>query len=53
MITDTFRTQAGLVQFTRDGAGRVTGFVLQGNRVKHVKFRKDLPASGASSSAAR
>jgi CubicO group peptidase (beta-lactamase class C family) len=53
MITDTFRTQAGLVQFTRDGGGRVTGFVLQGNRVKHVKFRKDLPASGSSSSAAR
>jgi CubicO group peptidase (beta-lactamase class C family) len=53
MITDTFRTQAGLVQFTRDVAGRVTGFVLQGNRVKHVKFRKDLAASGSSSSAAR
>ncbi|MEX1129998.1 MAG: serine hydrolase domain-containing protein [Vicinamibacterales bacterium] len=53
MITDTFRTQAGLVQFTRDGAGRVTGFVLQGNRVKHVKFRKDTPASGSSASDAR
>jgi hypothetical protein len=47
VVKDTFRAQPGLVQFTRDGAGRVTGFVLQGNRVKHVKFRKDAPASGS------
>ncbi|MEX1129992.1 MAG: hypothetical protein WEB50_15585 [Vicinamibacterales bacterium] len=53
MIADTFRAQPGIVQFTRDSAGRVTGFVLQGNRVKHVKFRKDAPASGSSTSDAR
>ncbi|HJR58071.1 MAG TPA: serine hydrolase domain-containing protein [Vicinamibacterales bacterium] len=41
LIKDAFRSQPGIVQFTRDGQGRVTGFLLQGNRVKHVKFWKE------------
>lgn len=41
LIKDSFRVQPGVLQFTRDAAGRVTGFVLQGNRVKNVKFWKE------------
>jgi CubicO group peptidase (beta-lactamase class C family) len=44
MFRDTFRSQAGVLQFTRDAAGRVTGFVLQGGRVRHVKFSKEIMA---------
>lgn len=53
LITDAFRAQSGVVQFTRDAAGHVTGFLLEGNRVRHVKFSKDRSTSGSSSSAAR
>jgi CubicO group peptidase (beta-lactamase class C family) len=45
LVADTFRAMPGIVQFTRDAAGRVSGFTLQGNRVKHVKFSKDPPAT--------
>lgn len=49
LVKDTFRSQPGVVQFTRDPEGRVAGFVLQGGRVKHVKFWKQsaTPASAA------
>ena len=39
---DTFRTAPGVFEFTRDAAGRISGFLLQGNRVKNMKFRKDV-----------
>ena len=49
MFRDAFRsTQVGVFQFTRDKAGRIDGVVLQGGRVRHVKFRKDLAAAPGS-----
>ena len=42
LVKDTFRTMPGVVQFTRDAGGRVTGFLLQGGRVKNVKFWKEI-----------
>ena len=44
MFRDTFRAPAGIFQFSRDAAGRIDGFVLQGGRVRHVKFSKDIMA---------
>ena len=41
MFKDSFRSPGGVLQFSRDAAGRVSGFVLQGGRVRHVKFWKD------------
>ena len=48
MFRDTFRSPAGVFQFTRDAAGRIDGFLLQGGRVRHVKFRKDPGAAPGS-----
>lgn len=45
LVVDTFRAMPGVVQFTRDAAGRVSGFTLQGNRVKNVKFSKEASAA--------
>ena len=41
LIKDTFRVPPGVLRFTRDETGRVTGFVLQGNRIKNVAFWKE------------
>jgi hypothetical protein len=41
MFKDSFRTSSGVMQFARDAAGRVSGFQLQGGRVRHLKFWKD------------
>jgi CubicO group peptidase (beta-lactamase class C family) len=41
VIADTFTGQPGTFTFVRDGAGRVTGFLLDAGRVRHVKFRRD------------
>lgn len=41
---DAFRAAPGVFEFTRDAGGRVSGFLLQGNRVKNVKFWKDQSA---------
>ena len=44
LFKDSFRTQPGVMQFTRDSTGRVTGFLLEGGRVRHLKFWKDTSA---------
>ena len=44
MFKDSFRSPAGVIQFSRDAAGRVSGFQLQGGRVRQVKFWKDTSA---------
>ena len=44
LFKDSFRTQAGVLQFTRDSAGRISGFLLEGGRVRHLKFWKDTSA---------
>ncbi|HVL65694.1 MAG TPA: serine hydrolase domain-containing protein [Vicinamibacterales bacterium] len=49
VVRDTFRTGGQVFQFTRDGSDRVSGFVLQGGRVKHVKFWKELSPARSSS----
>ena len=48
-VKDTFRGMPGALQFTRDASGRVTGFLLQGGRVKNVKFWKELTPARSSS----
>jgi CubicO group peptidase (beta-lactamase class C family) len=40
-VPDTFVSQAGALRFTRNSAGRVTGFTLEAGRVLGVKFWKD------------
>ena len=44
IVKDSFRAPVGVVQFSRDAAGRVSGFMLQGGRVRNLKFWKDATA---------
>ena len=44
MFKDSFRSPTGVIQFSRDAAGRVSGFQLQGGRVRQVTFWKDTSA---------
>jgi hypothetical protein len=41
LISDTFASQPGVIRFTRDAAGTVTGFVLEAGRVRGMKFWKE------------
>ena len=41
LFLDTFSSPAGVIRFTRDAQGRVTGFVLEAGRVRGMKFWKD------------
>jgi CubicO group peptidase (beta-lactamase class C family) len=41
LFKDSFSSPTGVMQFGRDAAGRVSGFQLQGGRVRHLKFWKD------------
>jgi CubicO group peptidase (beta-lactamase class C family) len=41
LIADTFTGQPGTITFVRDGSGRITGFLLDDGRVRHVKFRRE------------
>ena len=45
IVVDTFSTPLGTIRFVRDG-GRITGFVLDGGRVRRMKFTK-VPTSGS------
>jgi CubicO group peptidase (beta-lactamase class C family) len=45
MFKDSFSSPTGVMQFSRDAAGRVSGFLLQGGRVRHLKFWKDTGIS--------
>jgi CubicO group peptidase (beta-lactamase class C family) len=40
VVTDTFNTQIGTIRFVRGEGGRVTGFVLDGGRIRRMKFSK-------------
>jgi CubicO group peptidase (beta-lactamase class C family) len=42
IVADTFAGQPGTLTFVRDGSGRVTGFLLDAGRVRHVKFRREI-----------
>jgi hypothetical protein len=39
----------GVLQFTRDAAGRVNGFTLEAGRIKRVKFWKETTSKVAGS----
>ena len=38
IYTDAFETEGNLVRFTRDGAGRIDGFLVYAGRVRHLRF---------------
>ena len=45
LVTDTFSGQPGVIRFTRDTTGAVTGFVLEAGRVRGMKFWKETAAA--------
>jgi CubicO group peptidase (beta-lactamase class C family) len=45
LVTDTFTGQPGVIRFTRDATGAVTGFVLEAGRVRGMKFWKETAAA--------
>jgi CubicO group peptidase (beta-lactamase class C family) len=49
LVADTFSSQAGVIKFTRDAQGRVTGFVLEAGRIRGMKFWKDTRSARPSS----
>jgi hypothetical protein len=51
LVADTFFAQPGIIRFTRDGDGRVTGFALEAGRVRAMKFWKDTAATRSSTEA--
>ena len=38
IYTDAFETEGDIVRFTRDGSGRVDGFLVYAGRVRHLRF---------------
>ncbi|HJU42141.1 MAG TPA: serine hydrolase domain-containing protein [Vicinamibacterales bacterium] len=49
LVADTFSGQPGVIRFTRDASGAVTGFVLEAGRVRGVKFWKETAPARRSS----
>ena len=45
LFADTFSTDAGVLRFSRDAQGRISGFVLEAGRVRGMKFWKDTRAA--------
>jgi hypothetical protein len=43
LVKDTFMGQLGIIRFVRGERGLVTGFVLEGGRVRRMKFSKVTP----------
>ena len=43
LLADTFTSPIGIIRFTRDSSGRVTGFVLDGGRIKRMTFVSTQP----------
>jgi CubicO group peptidase (beta-lactamase class C family) len=41
LVVDTFASQPGVIRFTRNASGEVTGFVLEAGRVRGMKFWKE------------
>jgi CubicO group peptidase (beta-lactamase class C family) len=41
LVTDTFTAPIGVIRFTRDAGGRVIGFVLDGGRIKRMRFVRE------------
>ena len=49
IVADTFSGQPGVIRFTRDASGAVTGFVLEAGRVRGMKFWKETAPARRSS----
>lgn len=49
LVADTFSSQPGVIRFTRDATGAVTGFVLEAGRVRGMKFWKETSPARRSS----
>jgi CubicO group peptidase (beta-lactamase class C family) len=47
LVADTFRTQAGVLRFTRNAAGAVTGFTIEAGRVRGLRFSRDATRPGS------
>jgi CubicO group peptidase (beta-lactamase class C family) len=45
LMNDTFRAPMGIVRFTRDTAGAVTGFTVDAGRIRGLKFWKEQAAT--------
>ena len=41
LVADTFTSQPGAIRFVRDTGGRVSGFVLDGGRIRRMTFTRD------------
>ena len=41
LVRDVFRGSAGTLRFSRDSAGRVTGFTLSSGRIRGFRFGKE------------
>jgi CubicO group peptidase (beta-lactamase class C family) len=41
LVRDTFRAQFGIVRFTRDNAGAVTGCIIEAGRIRGLTFWKE------------
>lgn len=50
LMKDTFRAPMGIVRFTRDTAGAVTGFTVDAGRIRRLKFWKEQAATRPSTS---
>jgi CubicO group peptidase (beta-lactamase class C family) len=51
LVKDVFRGGSGVFQFTREGNGRLSGFLYQGGRIKNVKFWKEGSPARSSTNA--
>ena len=40
LVADTFNSQIGFIQFVRGAGGRISGFVLDGGRIRRMKFSR-------------
>jgi len=40
LVADTFTSPPGIIRFVRSEGGRVTGFVLDGGRIRGMRFTK-------------
>jgi hypothetical protein len=50
LTNDTFRAQFGIVRFTRDGTGAVTGLTIEAGRIRGLKFWKEQAVTRPSTS---
>ena len=47
VVADVFRAPFGIVRFTRNSAGAVSGFTIEAGRIRGLKFRLDTGGKGS------